>query len=65
MKCPKCGAKSSVQNTIFKKDFTIRYRRCLNKNCKNRFKTMEQVATGWDYRSIVKQMKDMLREVKV
>lgn len=51
-----------VKNTIFKKDFTIRYRQC--PKCKKKFKTIEQVAHGWDYKAICKKIKDELREVK-
>ena len=65
MNCPKCRSRSTVNNNIYKKDFTIRYRVCTNKDCRHKFKTIEQIATGWDYRNIVKKMKDMLREVKV
>ncbi len=64
MRCPKCGEKSKVTKTIYKKEFTIRYRTCNNNKCKNRFKTMEQISTDWVYKSIVMRMKDMLKDVK-
>jgi len=63
MYCPKCNSKSSVKKTIFKKDFTVRYRRCLNNKCGHRFKTTETIATGWDYKSICRKIKEQLREV--
>lgn len=63
MNCPVCGHKSCVLRTIFKKDFTVRYRKCLNKKCKHRFKTMEQEATGWIYKTIVKKIQDIVKDV--
>ena len=65
MKCPKCGSRSAVKNTLFKKSFTIRYRQCLNKKCKYKFKTIEQLSMGWDYKSIVKKIKAITDEIKV
>lgn len=62
MKCPKCSHETSIVNTIYKKDFTIRFRKC--SNCHNSFKTIEQIATGWDYKNIVHEIKELVREVK-
>lgn len=63
IKCPKCNTKSRVTRTIFKRDFTMRYRQCNNKKCGYKFKTMEQIAGDWHYKTIVKKIKDLVREV--
>ena len=64
MKCPVCQSKSTVKNTIYKKDFTIRYRTCLNPSCRYKFKTIETVTKGWNYKSIVKKIKDLVMDVE-
>ncbi len=65
MQCPKCGSKTTVLNTIHKKEFTTRYRRCVNKKCRHRFSTKEEYSSGWHYKSIVKQIKDIVKNVNV
>jgi len=63
MNCPKCNAKSMVKNTIYKTGFTLRYRQCLNKNCRWRFKTKEMLADEWNYKGIVLKIKKIINEV--
>lgn len=53
-----------VKNTIFKREFTVRYRQCLNKQCRYRFKTKEMLEDEWNYKIIVYRLKDMLRDIK-
>ncbi len=64
MECQKCNSKSFVEKTINKKHFTLRHRVCTNKKCRHRFKTVETMATGWDYQKIIYKIKDLLRDVK-
>ena len=64
IKCPKCDSKSRVLKTIFKRGFTMRFRKCNNKKCGFKFKSKETIDLGWDYKSICKKLKDELREVK-
>jgi len=65
MLCPKCGSRSTVLNTIHKREFTTRYRKCLNTKCNKRFTTKEEYSSGWHYKSIVKQIKDIVQKVDV
>jgi len=64
MLCPKCQSKSAVRNTIYKRNFTIRYRICLNPSCKYKFKTVEEISLGWNYRNIVKEIKNLVKDVE-
>jgi len=57
MKCPKCNSRTDVERTIVKQDRVYRYRVC--RKCKKRFKTVETVADGWDYKGILKQIKSL------
>jgi len=61
MDCPKCGGKTEVEKTIIKRDKVFRYRRC--KKCKNRFKTVEIISDGWDYKGVLKKIKAMIEEM--
>jgi len=60
--CPKCQSRTSVNKTIIKRDFVVRFRKC-NK-CNYKFKTKELATTGWDYKQIVLDIKDMLKNIK-
>jgi len=63
MICPKCLGKTSVNKTIIKNDFVIRFRMC--NRCKFKFKSKEvEVSGSWDYKQIVLDIKDMLSKVK-
>jgi ribosomal protein L37E len=62
MMCNKCGKKSYVTKTFFKKDFTIRYRQC--SKCGNKFKTKEQISYGWDDRAVLRKVKELVKDVK-
>lgn len=62
MLCPKCNSKSRVLNTVFKKQFTTRYRQC-NK-CKLKFSTKEEYSDGINYRGMIKKIKELVKEVK-
>ena len=53
-----------VKNTIFKRGFTVRYRECLNKKCRYRFKTKELIDSDWDYKTIVLQIKRIVKDIK-
>ena len=64
IRCPKCSSKTLVDKTIYKRDFTIRYRKCLNKKCGLRFKSIEQVSKGWDYKKIVMKIKELVKDVE-
>ena len=62
MLCDDCGSKSHILNTVFKKEFTIRYRQC-NK-CSKKFTTTESLSTGVDYKGTLKKIKELLKEIK-
>ena len=64
MKCPKCGSRTYVVKTMMKKDFTIRIRKCTKRSCGYKFETIEQLSTGWDYKNIIKNIKEMIKDVK-
>ena len=61
MNCPKCGSKTEVEKTIIKKEKTFRYRRC--KKCGYRFKTVETISDGWDYKGLLKEIKAMIESI--
>ena len=61
MICPKCNSKTYVKNSIVKNEFVLRYRVC--SKCKYQFKTNERMYTGWDYRRILLDIKNTLREI--
>jgi len=63
MLCPKCRGKTSVMRTIIKNDFTIRFRKCNNKKCNHKFKTKEMLTTGWDYKSVVLKIKNLVDDI--
>lgn len=63
MKCPKCGSKTYVTQTIHKKSKTFRYRICKNNQCKYRFKSVEMTATDWNYKAIVNNIKKLIDDV--
>lgn len=62
MKCPKCGSKSRVLNTTYKREFTTRYREC--HKCKRKFTTRETLSDGLNYKAMLKKIKEMVKEVK-
>lgn len=64
IKCPRCYTRTLVEKTIDKSDFVIRFRKCTNKKCAYKFRTKELESSDWQYKNIVKQIKDMLREVR-
>jgi len=64
MNCPKCNNRSRVLRTFYKVGITYRQRECLNKKCKNKFKTAEQLSNDWNYKSIVTQIKKLVKDVK-
>jgi len=64
MNCPKCGSRSHITKTFDKRDKVIRNRRCNDKECKFKFTTTELISYGWEYRSIVKKVKELVRDVK-
>lgn len=61
MNCPKCKGKTEVEKTIIKNDRVFRYRRC--KTCGKRFKTVEMISDGWDYKGLLKKIKSMIEDV--
>ena len=61
MNCPACKGKTEVEKTIIKNDRVFRYRRC--KKCGKRFKTVEMVSDGWDYKGLLKKIKSMIEDV--
>ncbi len=63
MKCPKCMGKTSVNKTIIKNDFVIRFRKCNRCNYKFKSKEIEHIV-GWDYKQIVLDIKHMLKDIK-
>jgi len=63
MNCPKCGKRTEVTRTIIKEGRVFRYRIC--RACKYRFKTIETVADGWDYKGIVKQIKSLIDPLQI
>jgi hypothetical protein len=62
--CPKCGNNTRIIKTIDKKNFVVRYRKCTNKRCNNKFNTKEITFTEWNYKRTLEKIKDILREVK-
>lgn len=58
MKCPKCGGRTYVTNTIEKDSFVRRYRKC--KKCSYTFKTKEMTHKGWKYRKIVEEIQQLV-----
>lgn len=63
--CPKCRHRSRVLKTFEKIHSVIRYRKCDNKRCNFKFKTTEMVTQGWDYRTIIKKIKEVVEDVDV
>lgn len=61
MNCPKCKGKTEVEKTIIKNDRVFRYRRC--KACGKRFKTVEMISDGWDYKGLLRKIKSMIEDV--
>lgn len=61
MDCPKCGSRTEVDRSIYKKDQVYRYRRC--KTCQYRFKTVEMISDGWDYKGVLKNIKAMIENI--
>ena len=63
MICPKCMGKTSVNKTIIKNDFVLRFRKC--NRCNFKFKSKEvEVSGGWDYKQVVLDIKRMLKDIK-
>ena len=63
MKCPLCHNKSRITKTFYKVGATHRYRECLNKKCKHKFRTTERLSTDWNYKSIVSKIQKLVAEV--
>ena len=63
MNCPKCKSKTEVEKTIIKRNKVFRYRRC--KKCGYRFKTVEEISDGWDYKGVLKKIKAMIEDVGI
>ena len=63
MYCPKCKSKTDVEKTIVKEDKVFRYRKC--RKCNWRFKTVEVVSDGWDYKGVLKRIKEMIEGVGI
>lgn len=64
MDCPKCGARTYVNQTFNKKYKVTRIRKCSNKKCNKSFKTVEMESTGWEYKAIVNKIKLLIKDVK-
>jgi len=62
MKCPKCGARTQIKKTINKRFKTFRDRQC--KKCGFKFETVEMVATDWNYKAVVKNIKKILDDIE-
>jgi DNA-directed RNA polymerase subunit M/transcription elongation factor TFIIS len=62
MRCPKCKGYMRVTRTINKTGKVFRYRKC-NK-CGYSIKTTEIESYGWNYKSIVDEIKRIVDEVK-
>ena len=65
MQCPKCGSRSVVLKTIHKKDFTVRYRKCISRSCNYRFTTKEEISSNWNFKSIVKEIKRLVDNIDI
>jgi len=63
MLCPKCGGKTYVTNSIEKKDFVMRYRKC--KKCKKTFKTKEMFSNEWIALQVLKSIKKQLNDMEL
>jgi len=64
VECPSCGSRTYVSQTFDKRDKIFRVRKCSNKKCKRTFKTTEMESYGWQYKNIVKKIKELVRDVK-
>jgi len=63
MKCPKCGSNIARVTTVFHKSTrTYRYRQC-NK-CNYKFKTVELISDGMDYKHVVEKIRDLVNETQ-
>jgi len=59
MLCPKCKNESTKVVKVFHKPSrTYRYREC--KKCKFRFKTVELISDGTDYKHIVERIREIV-----
>ena len=63
MQCPKCFSKTIVLKTIHKRDFTVRYRKCVK--CNFKFTTKEDISSNWNYKAIVREIKKLLENIEV
>jgi len=61
--CPRCKKRTEVTRTIIKNDKVYRYRVC--KSCGYKFKTVETVADGWDYKGILRQIKSLTDPLQI
>jgi len=64
MKCKLCNSNSKVLNHNYKKNMTVRYRKCMNKKCGEKFTTKETYEDSKNYKrlydNLVSKMKRLL-----
>ena len=63
MKCQKCNNNSKVINHNYKKNMTVRYRKCINKKCKNKFTTKETYEDSLNYKRLYDNLVSKIKKL--